>query len=406
VPKYEELVAHLRTALPHLDDPAYLENHPLVKQIGFIAQAQDLSRGQMLRRTLRLAIEALDPGPGVSPNSPEARAYEVLSRRYVSKQNILAIAAGLDLSDRQAYRELRRAMVAMAVILSRFMTDTKGEIQGPKEENNLGSDLNKEVARLSAASLRQLELGHLVTAVIESIQFLASDRGITLQLLNEASLTNVTTNRVMLRQALLNLLSHAVRVHREDNLTIHLYNSAQEVCIQFGYHSLSEEEASYPAEPYAVAGQLLDHLGIRWTRTDSEEGITQISVAIPVIDRRVRAVLLIDDNEGLIALFKRYLQHQPFRVFSAGSFRDAMAQLDEVQPDVVILDIMMPERDGWEILQALHIKTMSHRPRLIVCSIINDPDLSAALGADAFLHKPVDQASLLQTITRVLGEGT
>jgi len=110
-------LSNLRKALIRLHDPAYLESHPLARRIAFIAQAPTLSRGQLLRRTLRLSIEALDPGPEVPANSPEARPYQILRARYISQQGITRIAQQLGIGERQAYRELRRGLEALAQIL-------------------------------------------------------------------------------------------------------------------------------------------------------------------------------------------------------------------------------------------------------------------------------------------------
>ena len=72
--------------------------------------------------------------------------------------------------------------------------------------------------------------------------------------------------------------------------------------------------------------------------------------------------------------------------------------LPRVRPDVVILDVMMPDRDGWELLQTLRTHEPEKATRVIICSVIKDPDLAFALGADGFLHKPVDRAQLLQAL--------
>ena len=58
----------------------------------------------------------------------------------------------------------------------------------------------------------------------------------------------------------------------------------------------------------------------------------------------------------------------------------------------------MPTRDGWEVLQEIRQNEAGAKAKVLVCSIINDPDLAAAMGADGFLHKPVDRASLLQAL--------
>ena len=80
--------------------------------------------------------------------------------------------------------------------------------------------------------------------------------------------------------------------------------------------------------------------------------------------------------------------------------------LDRIHPDVVILDVMMPGRDGWEVLQTLRRSEAGAEARVLVCSIINDPQLAKALGANGFLHKPVDRASLLQALDRLISRET
>jgi len=157
-------------------------------------------------------------------------------------------------------------------------------------------------------------------------------------------------------------------------------------------------------QPYAVALQLLETLNVAWNREDSPDGTARISVHIPLAKKH--SILVVDDNPGLIRLFERYLHGRSYRLFSATTIAEAWELMARTQPEVVILDVMMPQRDGWELLETLRQRETNRKTRVLICSIINDPDLAAALGADAFLHKPVDQLSLLRALDSLLSSTT
>ena len=401
----EELVSELRGALAHLNDPAYLENHPLARRLDFVSRTPDLSRGQALRRALRLAIEALDPGTSFAPNSPEARPYQIARRYYISRQPMAKVATQLDITERHAYRELRRAIYALARILCDEELNLDEELEPLGERLPArASKVRAEVERLSKVDSEEVDIVQLLSAVVECARPLARDRGIEIQLAAEAAGAHVAVNRIMLRQALLNLLSHVVHVHEGGNLPVCLHRVEHEACIQVCYCARPLSDQPNPEEPYAVAAQLLNSLGVRWAKSDLDDRTTSIAIHIPLAQEHT--VLIVDDNAGLIRLFRRYLRHEPYNVYAATNANEALQMLAQLWPNVVILDVMMPERDGWETLQLLRATEAGRRVRVIVCSIINDPQLSASLGADGFLHKPVDRASLLHALGRVLSPPT
>ncbi|NLG29279.1 MAG: hypothetical protein GX557_15320, partial [Chloroflexi bacterium] len=79
----DPLLAELRSALGHLNDPVRLETHSLAQRIASNAQAPGVSPGQALARLLRRGISALQPA-SVSAGEREARAYQILRRYYVA----------------------------------------------------------------------------------------------------------------------------------------------------------------------------------------------------------------------------------------------------------------------------------------------------------------------------------
>jgi CheY-like chemotaxis protein len=260
----------------------------------------------------------------------------------------------------------------------------------------LRSNLQREVERLGAAESRRLDLVALIHDIVASARHLADTRGVALDVAATDGPLHIVAQRVMLRQALLNLLSHAIRAHRGERIIISLDDADDNVRVSIRYDA-DASQLDNSQSPYAVAGQLLESLDIPWAETDAAEART-ISLDIPLV--RKQSVLLVDDNEGMAALFRRYLAHEPYRFLAVSDARAALEMVETLEPDVILLDVMMPEQDGWELLDLLRATGAGRQARVIVCSIIDDPELSAALGAEGFLHKPVDRASLLQALER------
>lgn len=398
-----DILSTVRSALAHLDDPVYLEAHPLAREIPFLSQAPVVSRGQLLRRMLRLAIESLDPGPNVSSDSPEGQCYQVLYRYAIAKQSIISISMQLGMSERQAYRMLERGAQAIAEILL-----SAGEEASVVSEDTLSKPfayLRDEVERLTVAGDQRFDICDLILEVRSVVLPLAEQRGITLECdLLPAGDHPIIANRVMLRQALINLFSYALQCHQGPHLKLELVESTGGVSLSFCYWPSDAEESANAQGPYVVAQQLLTSLEMPLKREELTNGWVRLILSMNIAPERT--VLVIDDNEGLIALFRRYLQGEPYRVYGAKSVEESLAIIDELKPHIILLDIMMPGQDGWEGLQALREMDGGRRAKIIVCSIINDPDLSTALGADSFLHKPVKRYQLLKALSRVASSVT
>jgi DNA-binding response OmpR family regulator len=105
-------------------------------------------------------------------------------------------------------------------------------------------------------------------------------------------------------------------------------------------------------------------------------------------------VLIVDDDQAVRTLLELALSHTGFQVFSAPNGSSALLQLRVVQPDLLILDILMPGLDGWETLQ--QIREFSSIPILILTAL-HQPDMKEqclARGADGCLSKPIDMREL------------
>ncbi len=398
---HTKLLSQLRQALAHLDDPLYLEGLDLACQISLVAQSPDLSKGQNLRRALQLAIATLDPEPNRASPVVEPRSYQVLCRYAIAKQSMVAIARQLDISQRQAYRELYRGIEALARILNDLAPSAELATDiAPSSAGSQAAKVRAELERLAGAEAQDIDLGTLLAGIVESVRVLAGERQVVVQLADGTTALHVAANRVMLRQAILNLLSHMVSTHQGQIVSVELCWAENDASVRMRYRPAAVPELAQSESPYAMAVQLINTLGLRWAENLDLDGDRHVTIYVPLVRRH--SVLVVDDNDGVIALFARYLRHQPFSLVGAHDYREALAKLAQARPEAIILDVMLPNQDGWEVLQALRAHPLGKHARIIICSIINDPELARALGADAFLHKPVDRQCLLQALEPLL----
>jgi len=136
----------------------------------------------------------------------------------------------------------------------------------------------------------------------------------------------------------------------------------------------------------------------------NSEGAVSVGEQQPVDGSRW-AVLVIDDDQDVHEILRRQLEQRAVQIFSAGTGSEGIEMALELQPDLIILDIMLPDRSGWEVLSHFRsLPALKHIP-VVVSSMIDDLTSGAALGARATLPKPVGKEQLATTLRTVLGSG-
>ena len=113
-------------------------------------------------------------------------------------------------------------------------------------------------------------------------------------------------------------------------------------------------------------------------------------------------ILVIDDDTAVTDLLSVLLRSQGFDVTATNSSSDGLGYVRENEPDLIILDLMMPEIDGWEVCRS--VRTFSQVP-IIVLSALNDPSMVASVldaGADDYLTKPTPSRVLVAHINRLI----
>lgn len=112
-------------------------------------------------------------------------------------------------------------------------------------------------------------------------------------------------------------------------------------------------------------------------------------------------ILVIDDDTAITELLSMLLKTHGYEVITTNSGHEGIQMVQLENPNVTLLDLMMPDKDGWEVCKA--IRAFSNVPILIL-SAINDPAMVASVldaGADDYLVKPVPSGMLLAHIKKL-----
>ncbi|HZB44297.1 MAG TPA: response regulator, partial [Pyrinomonadaceae bacterium] len=117
-------------------------------------------------------------------------------------------------------------------------------------------------------------------------------------------------------------------------------------------------------------------------------------------------VVVIEDDDDAAALLSETLGRSGYRVLTAPSGAEGLRLARAHDPVAVTLDVMMPEMDGWRVLQTMRADRHLSSIPVIVCSIVDNRPLGYSLGASDYLLKPVDPQALTDTLDRVSVGGT
>jgi DNA-binding response OmpR family regulator len=113
-------------------------------------------------------------------------------------------------------------------------------------------------------------------------------------------------------------------------------------------------------------------------------------------------ILLVDDEANIVELEKLYLERAGFQVENAGNARESLARFTSFNPDLIILDVMLPDMDGLEVCRQIRAK--SSVPILMLSARKEDIDriIGLELGADDYLSKPFNPHELVARVKAIL----
>lgn len=118
-------------------------------------------------------------------------------------------------------------------------------------------------------------------------------------------------------------------------------------------------------------------------------------------------ILIIDDTRSIRETMKEILEEYNFSVYTAEDGIDGLKKAEQVLPDIIISDLFMPEKDGFEVVK--EFKSKSKNSGIIIMSGFGTPSTNSSflkaakqMGADAVIRKPIDYDVLLDNIKNIL----
>ena len=122
-----------------------------------------------------------------------------------------------------------------------------------------------------------------------------------------------------------------------------------------------------------------------------------------VVSVMPKKILLVDDDASVRETLGQLLESENYAVTLARSGRDAAAKFFEGLPDLVLLDLNMPGRDGWDVFSLMH-QTHPLVPVIVITAESQQHKRAAECGIDALMEKPLDIPLLLEAIQAYLAE--
>jgi CheY-like chemotaxis protein len=393
----------VRDGLFSIHDIVALDKSPLVEVIPRAEPA--LRSSEAVKRFLLEGVEQLKPGspPG---DTMEWRYYRILAGRYQEGLSMGELERRLALGERQIRRIHSRALTALEDILwERIYPD---DIQAaPAGEDDSAAEEGHDFA----VTLEPLPLHRVLeeTSGLFRPQILARGGDLVMQIPPE--MPAVQADRVLLRQVLLHLFTRILQSWAEGEVYLSAKPTPPTVLVEIlaqvapSYIDSQEDQNSSPMLAFGLrrlnaclTSEELDDLDMS---SFEKEPSVQLRYRLELAMADQVKVLVVDDHEPAIRIIRRYLTPTGIQVIGLSDPTQIMAQARAVRPQAVLLDVMMPAMDGWEILQKLKSDPETRQIPVIICSVWEQPDLAYSLGANGFIKKPVNAPVLLDELTRL-----
>jgi signal transduction histidine kinase len=272
----------------------------------------------------------------------------------------------------------------------------------------------------------------------------------------EGQLPEIVGDRDRLIQVVINLISNAVKFTEKGSVTCRVTRTDNAIAVTVIDTGIGIAEADQPLvfERFKQIGDTLTdkpkgtglglpickqivehHGGILWVeselgkgsnfsftlpitagatvelkKTDLELAVRQLKktkeTATPSSSEQKKTILVVDDEAPLRKLLREQLEAEGYIVREAKDGWDALTQVRKQSPDLIILDVIMPQISGFDVAAILKNDPETLGIPLIILSIAGEEEKGSRLGADKYLTKPIDIEALLKEINLLISEGT
>lgn len=398
----EAFLADVKEVLENLYDFAFLNRHPLA--VTSPGGRNNEAAGHRLRRELIEAIEALKPSAAAG-----GRAYNLLNLHYIGGMTLPEAAASLGVSVRQAYRDLRQGHESVGYLLWYRRQSAAapppgqdsgqpGPADGASPESALpdGAKADGAFSEGAADAATPTDLAAVLETAAKAVSRLAERAGVALWVTPPPGPLVIATQQAAAQQVCIHVLSQAIQAAEPGPLAVTLAADGDAIALTLRFRP---RQPGTPVPIDAAVAGFISRLRFRLAQAPpAPDGTACLTLHLA---QRRPTLLVIDDHVGLGDLLQRFVAGRALEVVSATDALTGLKLALELQPSVVLVDLMMPGMDGWELLQRLRTAPELAGLPVIICSVINDPELAYSLGATLFLPKPLTRETLLAALATV-----
>ncbi|MDO9086140.1 MAG: response regulator [Anaerolineaceae bacterium] len=385
---FENLV---KDALSNMFDYAALENHPLIAA-GIKPHAEFKgSRSDFLRSVLLECINSLKPVEiEYDLLSNEWRSFIILSQRYVENISSNELAKFLMLGDRQIRRSQKKAIRAVALILwDRLQTNV--ELNTEEFETN-GFVINRET----------INLNQVIQSVLDLLKNHFEKEAVIVEFIDPKNIFSINSDRIILRQILIRILNLVIQKKDIHQIKIQLEEDHDDLNLIFFIPEYHEEIEKFLTNLHFQENMLIQWVNELNLKLEGNNISSGFNFLVHFANQEKKLILVVDDQEPALKMYERYLSRTKYKIYGLSKATKVLNKAIELKPALILLDIMMPKLDGWEILQSLRLNEKTRHIPIVVCSAWGEPELAESLGADYFLRKPIVQKELLEILEFIL----
>lgn len=301
-------------------------------------------------------------------------------------------------------------------------------------------DLSKIEAGRVKINFEDMNVPELVNMVQKMISPLVEEKGLELNMEIASNIPKIICNdRNRIKQVLINLLSNSIKFTAKGRISLSCSLSETNDALLFTvndtgigikeenlgsiFEEFTQVETVKNAKPegtglgLAISKKMIEMMGGRiWVESEfgvgtrfyftipltsqsGKKAIIKDTFAPPDPDRKL--ILTIDDEEQSQVLLRTYLKNAGYEVIQAYNAREAMKAAVEYKPFAITLDIIMPGKDGWEIMEMLKDNPSTRDIPIICITALDNKDMGLSLGAIEYMVKPIDSELLIRELRRL-----
>ncbi len=295
-------------------------------------------------------------------------------------------------------------------------------------------DLSRIEAGKMELNFEDLDIGQLIRSVMSTVRGLVKEKPIQLEEHIETNLPRVRADATRIRQVLLNLLQNAAKFTEEGYIRVRAVQERDadnrpqvRVSVEDTGIGIAPEDQANLFQPFSQVDSSTTRkvggtgLGLSISRNlielhggeitmDSRLGRGSTFHFTLPYERGVpdypdvepqRIILSIDDDPRVIELYRRYLKQQGYQVVPLYDPTEAVQMAARLKPYAITLDVMMPNQNGWQVIEELKTNPETKHIPVIFCTIIEDQIKGMRLGATDYLTKPILEEDLIRAVNKL-----